>query len=899
MNAKSLLKSTWMVMGILLCGYSFASEVCLIDKGRPVDSGVTIVGSPWQNKGNDLVNSAVGNYLYANYWIDEGDFTLQARLKLARLDGTAASFLMDNNNIGFDGRGQSLFIEGDLFAGPTKLLDKTAGRIKPDQPFLFEVIRQKGITRFLIDGNEFYRKENWNGPVHKIGFRPWRNEMAIESFIMKGNINSGIQPIGPIGVPIFVSGKEGYHTYRIPGLIETGNKTILAFCEGRQSGGGDSGNIDMLMKRSTDQGLTWSPQSVLWDDGANTCGNPCPVVDQETGVIWLLMTWNRGDDHERQIIDQASKDTRRVYVMFSKDDGLNWSLPREITSQVKKENWTWYATGPGSGIQIQYGPHQGRLVIPCDHIEAGTKHYFSHIIYSDNHGETWQLGGSTPQHQVNECEVVELTGGKLMLNMRNYDRSKRSRQLAISDDGGQTWQDQHFDSALIEPICQAAIERYSWPDKNRKGIILFSNPASKENRTNMSVKASFDEGNSWPAQLTLHTGPSAYSDLAVLSNGEVACLYEAGDSRPYESIVFAHFPLSNMGGADQLPLIDISQESDRHVIIAQGSEQVYQGHPTTLLMPDGKTIFAVWSIGHGGHAGPMARSDDGGRTWKRLDDILPDTFKNHWNCPSIYRMVDSDNQERLWVFSARPDMPRIVSEDGGRSWHEKEPLGLPCVMTFSSVVRLKDGNYLGMYHRRTDNQAGEDGGESSLVVLQTRTADGGLTWSEPEVVAQVPGKKPCEPFVFRSPDGRELCCLMRENVHKGRSLMMFSRDEGRTWTQPVDTPWGLTGDRHIGVSTDDGRLVVAFRDQAPDSPTRGHFVAWVGNYDDIARQRFGQYRIKLLHSYAGSDCGYPGLELLPDGTIVATTYIKYRPGKEKHSVVSTRFNLNEIDRLQP
>ena len=127
--------------------------------------------------------------------------------------------------------------------------------------------------------------------------------------------------------------------------------------------------------------------------------------------------------------------------------------------------------------------------------------------------------------------------------------------------------------------------------------------------------------------------------------------------------------------------------------------------------------------------------------------------------------------------------------------------------------------------------------------------------------------------------------------------MMFSRDETQTWSEPVDTPWGLTGDRHMGVYAPDGRLVIAFRDQAPDSPTRGHFVAWVGTYDDIRQRRPGQYRIKLLHSYAGSDCGYPGVELLPDGAIIATTYIKYRPGKEKHSVVSVRFKMDEVDAL--
>ena len=140
---------------------------------------------------------------------------------------------------------------------------------------------------------------------------------------------------------------------------------------------------------------------------------------------------------------------------------------------------------------------------------------------------------------------------------------------------------------------------------------------------------------------------------------------------------------------------------------------------------------------------------------------------------------------------------------------------------------------------------------------------------------------------------------MRENTHKGRSLMMFSTDEGQTWTPPADTPWGLTGDRHQGVCTKDGRLVIAFRDQAISSATRGHFAAWVGTYSDIRNSKPSQYRIKLRHSFAENiaDCGYPGVELLPDETILATTYLKLAEGKEKHSVVATRFKLQETDRL--
>jgi len=342
---------------------------------------------------------------------------------------------------------------------------------------------------------------------------------------------------------VFVSGQGGYHTYRIPSLLMSGTGTLLAFCEGRKSGRGDAGDIDLLLKRSRDQGQTWQPAQLVWDEASNTCGNPCPVLDRDTGTIWLFLTWNRGEDLEPKIIAQQSQDTRRVFVTSSTNDGRAWAKPREITADVKRTNWTWYATGPGAGLQTEHGPHKGRLIIPGDHIEAGSKRYFSHVIYSDDHGQTWRLGGSSPQDQVNECEVVELSGGRLMLNMRNYDRAQKSRQIAISSDGGITWADQRHATELIEPICQASIRRHSWAAAERKSVILFSNPASHSKRERLTVRASFDEAQTWPTSRLLDPRPSAYSCLAVLTDGTIGILYEAGWKHAYESLVFARFDL--------------------------------------------------------------------------------------------------------------------------------------------------------------------------------------------------------------------------------------------------------------------------------------------------------------------------------------------------------------------
>ena len=166
---------------------------------------------------------------------------------------------------------------------------------------------------------------------------------------------------------VWTSGEGAYHTYRIPSVIRTMNGTLLAFCEGRRSGRGDAGNIDLLLKRSFNGGKTWSDAVVLWDDNGHTCGNPCPVIDDSTGTVWLLLTHNLGTDHEADIIKGKARSTRTVWVSHSSDDGHTWVTPSEITKTTKKPGWGWYATGPGVGIQIKHGPHKGRLVIPCDH----------------------------------------------------------------------------------------------------------------------------------------------------------------------------------------------------------------------------------------------------------------------------------------------------------------------------------------------------------------------------------------------------------------------------------------------------------------------------------------------------------------------------------------------------
>jgi sialidase-1 len=338
----------------------------------------------------------------------------------------------------------------------------------------------------------------------------------------------------PLRIEIFKAGEDGYHTFRIPSLIVTRKGTVIALCEGRKGGRGDSGDIDLVMKRSFDNGATWTRLQVIDDDGSNTSGNPTMVVERESGAIFLLLTRNPGGVTEADIVDGVAPVGRTVWMMKSTDDGATWSAPAEITSSVKKPEWRWYATGPGVGIQLK----TGRLVVPCNHSEAGTRMSRSHIIYSDDRGETWKLGGSAGDH-TNESQVIERADGTLLWNMRNARVVPQyyTRVTAESRDGGLTWSADAHDPMLIEPICQAAFIRYPADD-----LVLFSNPASLE-RKSLTVRLSKDGGRTWPVAKVVFEKAAAYSSLGVLADGSIGLLYENGDESPYERLTYARFRL--------------------------------------------------------------------------------------------------------------------------------------------------------------------------------------------------------------------------------------------------------------------------------------------------------------------------------------------------------------------
>jgi hypothetical protein len=344
-----------------------------------------------------------------------------------------------------------------------------------------------------------------------------------------------------------------------------------------------------------------------------------------------------------------------------------------------------------------------------------------------------------------------------------------------------------------------------------------------------------------------------------------------------------------------IPLLDLSDQIDRQVVVDREDGQ-YLGHPTTTLLADGRTMIAVYPKGHGRGAIVMKRSTDGGRTWsERLP--VPDNWSTSLETPTIHRLVDPQGVERMIVFSGLYPCRRAVSEDSGRSWTPLEAVGdWGGIVTMASVARLADGRYVALFHDDGRFFSADGRRSDAFTLYQTFSADGGLTWGRPEAIHRAAEVHLCEPGLVRSPDGRQLAILLRENSRRRNSHIMFSDDEAGTWSPPRELPGALTGDRHVGRYAPDGRLLLSFRDTTHESPTAGDWVGWVGTYDDLREGREGQYRVRLMDNHKAADCAYPGVEVLPDGTFVVTTYGHWVEGEPPY-IVSVRFTLEELDEM--
>lgn len=359
-------------------------------------------------------------------------------------------------------------------------------------------------------------------------------------------------------VPVFVSGQEGYKSFRIPAIISLPNGDLIAFSEGRVHHAGDFGDVKIVQKRSTDKGFTWSTLQVAAEFDTLQAGNPAPVVDltdpaYPNGRIFLF--YNTGNNHEGEV--RKGNGLREVWYKTSIDNGNTWSDAVNITTQVHrpnqpkvnpdynfKEDWRSYANTPGHAMQFETGKYKGRIFVAANHSEgnpqAQFKDYLAHGFYTDDHGKTFHLSETVQRPGGNESTATELSDGRLMMNSRNQQGDVRARIVSISNDGGTTWHKTYIDQTLIDPVNEGSILTVG---KNKKGnIIAFSNAASKTRRDSLTLRISFNDGKSWRKSFLVDKSPvgkgdfTAYSDLVKISANKIGVLYERDG---YKEIVFS------------------------------------------------------------------------------------------------------------------------------------------------------------------------------------------------------------------------------------------------------------------------------------------------------------------------------------------------------------------------
>jgi sialidase-1 len=359
-------------------------------------------------------------------------------------------------------------------------------------------------------------------------------------------------------IPVFISGTGGHKIYRIPAIIQLPNGELLAFAEGRVNGGADFGDINIVMKRSTDNGKTWGSISTIVDYEALQAGNPAPVFDNHDPAFpngRLFLFYNTGNNHESEV--RKGKGLREVWYKTSTDGGKTWSEGVNITMQVHKpkqhdtnpaydfkEDWRHYANTPGHATQIENGKYKGRLYIAANRSEGEpnkqSEDYFAHGFYSDNHGKTFKLSQTVIIPGSNEATATEISDNGLMLNARNQKGDKKARIVAISKDGGETWDKIYFDENLPDPVCEGSI--LSVGTKKGKHILAFTNNDSRTKRDNLTLRISFDEGKTWSFSKVVDKSTdgqgkdfTAYSDIVKVGRKSIGVLYERDG---YSQIVF-------------------------------------------------------------------------------------------------------------------------------------------------------------------------------------------------------------------------------------------------------------------------------------------------------------------------------------------------------------------------
>jgi len=506
-------------------------KVLLLEKGKANGKQA----KDWDQRDGYLEAKGIGNRSLMNLALGQGDFHIKMRLRMQDQKNSAASFYLDGNHFGFEGRRGTIYLNGPIFGG-LKILQPTTDVFDRGAWIDFEVTRNNTTLFYQINGKAIYVAKDAGQEFKQVGLNPFRSTMQLSDVTVQGNLKEAPKPIPYTDV--FVQGKDKYPRIRIPAIVTTKQGTLLAFAEGRQ--GGDHSKNDIILKRSTDGGKTWGPLQVVHEAGDLCLNNPQPVVLPETGRVLLI--YQRNKYGERQVVPGFDGEgSAYTLLQYSDDDGKTWSKPRDITRGVKRPApITSQASGPGVGIVLRRGPHKGRIIMPFNQGPFGKWKVYA--AYSDDNGKTWKYGDTAPDGEKglgNEVQMVELADGSVMLNSRSSG-GNRCRKTAISRDGGLTWSTLQDDPTLIEPQCQGSILRYSDPADGKPGILLFANPASQSSRKNGTLRISKDDGKTWPTSKLIYPGGYAYSCLTVLKDGSVGVLFERDG---YQRISFSRLTL--------------------------------------------------------------------------------------------------------------------------------------------------------------------------------------------------------------------------------------------------------------------------------------------------------------------------------------------------------------------
>jgi lysophospholipase L1-like esterase len=849
-----------------------SEPLVLLESGR----GDAVRMGTWRHVEGAVEGTGAGKALYSRAAVDAGAFHVRARLRMVGQEDSAAGFLLNENFFGFEGNQGTVFRNGPQMGG-LRLLHQSETLWERDAWIDFEAIRNGDQVWFLVNGF-VVDMATIAGPITQLGFEPNRSRMQVADWSIAGNVAIA-RPAQMVARTLETPWVD--LTRRSELRVELGfDSSFMALL----SGGdlivvGKTSEPDgngLVLRRSQDGGVSWSEASpgpdLQW--GAST-----PTIHQlhspsgESSVLMLLTC------------------VPDLMVSRSEDDGVTWSEFQPFSSEslsgqapprsvVQRKDGSYFAL-------YHDGVGPGHALLQTESLDGGLSWSAPTAV-----GDWSGFIGANPGFP----SVVRSPNGKQLLCLLSELGGRHNSLAMTSDDEGLTWSScfelpasltgfGHAGAYLPDGRLLVAMRDVHGSSPTQGGFVAWVG-TYEDLRTEgegqftcrLSENAKWREGG-------LEISVSALPDGTIwaMQNGKPGIQLKQADLDEL-------LPTRGFG----IPWIDLDGDVERQVDREPGQ---YLGHVTTTLLEDGKTMLAVYPKGHG--KGPIVyqRSNDAGLTWSgRLP--TPKSWETSREVPTIHRVIDPQTgQKRLIMWSGLYPARLAVSEDDGATWSELEQAGdWGGIVVMGFVERLANGSYIAMFH--------DDGrffsADSTYVrppvftLYKTFSHDGGLSWSQPDSVWSGSDLNLCEPGCFRSPDGKTLAVLLRENSRTRNSFVIFSEDEGVTWSAPRELPASLTGDRHTGKYAPDGRLFISFRDTALESRTQGDWVGWVGTFEDILFGRPGQYRVRLKDNKDSWDTAYPGVEVLPDGTFVATTYGHWAEGEQPY-ILSTRFHLDELD----